>query len=388
MAKNKVIQIEGTMLKWARESVGLSILEAAEKTKIEETRLAEWEDKKSYPTFPQLLKLATLYKRPVTVFFLKKAPAEPPLPKDFRVLSGQGAIKLDSKTHVEIRKAERRRKVLIEMLKELDEAAPTFKERTNLQADVDKIAGKFRQQVISINGQPKFKNENDAFKFWKSAIEKQGVLVFQASATSLDQFRGISVFYDLLPIIVLNTKDTPRGKIFSLLHEYCHLLLQKSGIGNLTPNYEGKDEFNKVEVFCNRFAAEALLPNSDLEAILKSGQVNFQFFDNAVDAIAKKFQVSWDVVLRRLLDAGKISQTAYKAKIKELRDRFAATAKKQKGGFVAPERKAINYNGEWFSRVVLHSFEADKITATTAADYLGLKPIHFKKLESELGKVG
>ena len=69
----------------------------------------------------------------------------------------------------------------------------------------------------------------------------------------LDEMRGLCIFHDKIPIIILNGKDTPNGRIFSLFHELTHLLLAESAIC-------GDD----VEIFCNSVAGEFLVPESDL----------------------------------------------------------------------------------------------------------------------------
>ncbi|MGZ9034940.1 MAG: ImmA/IrrE family metallo-endopeptidase [Rhodospirillales bacterium] len=57
-----------------------------------------------------------------------------------------------------------------------------------------------------------------------------GVLVFQATRVEMDEVRGFSIAEPVLPVIVVNRKDAPSGRTFSLLHEFTHLLLRRSGI--------------------------------------------------------------------------------------------------------------------------------------------------------------
>ena len=50
---------------------------------------------------------------------------------------------------------------------------------------------------------------------------------------SLREMRGLAVSSDSLPVIVVNATDSPRGQVFTLAHEFIHLLLHQSGLCNL-----------------------------------------------------------------------------------------------------------------------------------------------------------
>ncbi|MBX6334353.1 helix-turn-helix transcriptional regulator [Candidatus Saccharibacteria bacterium] len=65
------------MLSWARESVNVTVEEAAKRLRTTEDYYTELEDGDQHPTLSQLRKLAALYKRPVAVFFMANPPACP-----------------------------------------------------------------------------------------------------------------------------------------------------------------------------------------------------------------------------------------------------------------------------------------------------------------------
>ena len=75
MAKSVPALINPAMLVWARESARLSIEEAAHKIGIAADKLAACEADDAQLTFNQLMKAASVYKRPVSLFYLKKRPA-------------------------------------------------------------------------------------------------------------------------------------------------------------------------------------------------------------------------------------------------------------------------------------------------------------------------
>lgn len=59
------------LLVWARETAGLPRDAAAKKIGVKPARLAEWEEGRLRPTVTQLRKAASVYKRPLAVFFCR-----------------------------------------------------------------------------------------------------------------------------------------------------------------------------------------------------------------------------------------------------------------------------------------------------------------------------
>ena len=74
------------LLKWARNSLGLSIIEVAQRIHKSPAVVEDWESGQSHPTFNQLELLAdSVYRRPVAVFFFPAPPEEPSVAHDFSV---------------------------------------------------------------------------------------------------------------------------------------------------------------------------------------------------------------------------------------------------------------------------------------------------------------
>ena len=65
---------------------------------------------------------------------------------------------------------------------------------------------------------------------WIAAFEARGVLVFQTGDIALEEMRGFTLAERRLPVIVLNAKDAPRGRILTLMHELTHLMLGQDGV--------------------------------------------------------------------------------------------------------------------------------------------------------------
>lgn len=140
MAKRPFAPIKPKLLRWARDTSGLSLETAAEKVGVRPERLAQWEAGGALPSVPQLRKAAEVYKRPLALFFLPAPPAPPDLPHDFRRLPGMEVPPLSPELLREMRRARRRRAVALELLAELDLPVPTFPLGAALREDAEVAA--------------------------------------------------------------------------------------------------------------------------------------------------------------------------------------------------------------------------------------------------------
>jgi len=83
---------------------------------------------------------------------------------------------------------------------------------------------------VSVAEQSEWVGEYDALNGWIAAFERSGVLVFQTGDVSLDEMRGFSLNERVLPVIVLNAKDSQRGRVFTMMHELVHVALSRGGV--------------------------------------------------------------------------------------------------------------------------------------------------------------
>jgi Zn-dependent peptidase ImmA (M78 family) len=166
----------------------------------------------------------------------------------------------------------------------------------------------------------------DALNAWRARIEAAGVLVFQMSRVDLEEVRGFSLAEDPVPVIAINTKDAPNARVFTMLHELCHVALRESGICEPDEDRLLPSEERQVEVFCNRVAGAALVPMRDL---LNQGTVRGHagpvWSDEELHTLARRFSASRFVVLRRLLTARRTACRRACSGRSEGKSRWAAT---------------------------------------------------------------
>lgn len=230
MAKGPKALVEPALLLWARESAGLTI-EAASKSVTTPERLELWEKGESAPTIRQLYLLANKYKRPLSVFYLSEPPSDFQALQDFRRLPGTVAGLFSPELNYEIRAAQERREIALELYEELNEPVPTFGLRADRRRNPEMLGMEIREYLgVTYDQQRSWQDARKAYNAWRNLIETVGVLVFQASRIAIGEMRGFAIAEEELPVIAVNSKDYPSGRTFSLLHELCHLVLGESAL--------------------------------------------------------------------------------------------------------------------------------------------------------------
>ncbi len=378
--------IKPELLLWARESAGLDIEEAARKIQVKPERLECWEQGERRPTVKQLRKLGGVYKRPLAIFFLSKPPKKFQAMHDFRRLPGEVAGIASPQLRVEIRRARYRRQVAIDLFALRGQSPPVFKTRARLSEDPEAVAARARKLLgVTTEMQTKAKNGYDALNLWRAALEDQGILVFQARNVDVAEMRGFSITEDSLPVVVANIKDAPRGRVFTLLHEFVHLMLREEGLCDLSEHASVPPQERKVEIFCNHVTGAILIPRESLlaEGYVREHGRNPIWEDHELAALARKYEVSREAMLRRLLVLDQTTQAFYKVKRQEFIDAYRdhAEKKKEREGFAPPDRVAVAAAGPGFVRLVLDSYYNERITASDLSDFLDVRLKHMPRIE-------
>lgn len=380
------VSVNPSVMKWARESVGLTIPEVSRRLNIGESTVKEWETSDKKPTLNTLKKLASLYKRPLAVFFLPTPPHEPPLPTDYRVLPEEKRRPLAKQALLAIRRARYLQSVATELLEEGSTAdiLPSF-ERVSLNDDPEFVAERQRTKLgISSTYQQSFRSVYDAFSRWREILENQRILVLQ-SRMPVGEARGFSLIDNLIPVISVNISDSISARIFTLFHEYAHILTKVSGIctpENISP-YDTNTQI--IERFCNHFAGAFLVPRSALDRDISAREIRRRgTIDNSLlHETANRFRVSVQVVLRRLLICEFVNRSQYQVKLDELELQKRLPRRKSGFGMSTPKR-CIRENGRLFTAITLAAKERDSITYSDLADYLAIDLKYLDKVEALL----
>lgn len=376
--------VEPKVLAWARKTAGISPEDAARAvgTNITAERITQWENGEDSPTINQLRKLANKYKRPLSVFYLDAPPVDFQPIKDFRRLPGEIANVYSPALLVQIRLAHERRELVLELLEDAGDLPPPFPLLANLREDPEAIGMTIRNFLaISYEEQTRWREPYAALKAWRMRIEDAGVLVFQAPGIDREEMRGFSIYEPVLPVIVLNSKDRPTGRIFTLIHEFCHLMLREGGICDMREEEPRPPEKQAVEVFCNRVAAATLMPRNYLlaESLITAKGASPEWLDEELEMLGRRYGVSPEAVLRRLLTLGHTTPAFYKKKRTEFLARYATLKDMQAP--VEQHIKVLSQVGRSFAHTVLQNYYENRITLSDVSGYLGLKIQHIPSFE-------
>lgn len=269
--------ITPSVLAWARERAGLSVKGLAERMGVPESRVEEWESGQTQPTLHQAEKLARVLRIPLGYFFLSQPPQILSPVADFRALP-QNKRGLFSPELIEtLHDALRKRDWLREWRQESGFMPLPFIRRFHPEeSSPEQIAEDIRQELsLPSPSGVKQRSWSEHLRLLVRQAEARGILVLQSSIVkgsshrklSVEEFRGFSLADEYAPVIFINTQDSVAARIFTFAHELGHLWTGTSGVSNPLVESEARDL--EIERFCNRVAAQLLMPR---EAFLRLWQ--------------------------------------------------------------------------------------------------------------------
>lgn len=367
------------MLIWARERAGLSLGEAAERIGKEPEVLARWERGEAYPTYGQLEQLAeSIYRRPVALFFFPEPPDEPPIQREFRILPDAEVEKLSEDTRYALRDALAFQMSLRELTGGKNPASKQIVQalRARPGQEPASLAQAAREYLdVTLEQQRKWGSTREAMSTWRARLESAGVFVFKRSFEQ-DEISGFCLADDVFPIIVVNNSTAFARQIFTLAHELGHLLF---GISSITSDdYRFPDrlqaEARELEIACNRFAAELLVP----AGTFPWDRIANSTVDDIVPELAREYSVSREVILRRLLDRGVVDQNSYIERVRAWSREGEGRAEGSGGNYYATQ---ASYLGRAFLNLAFGQYRAGNISIADLADHLRVKARNVGKLE-------
>ena len=379
----KAANINPKILVWARKTIKLSVDLAAHKIGVTPERLYTWEAGDDNPTIKQLYKIADVYKRPFALFYFPEPPRHFKPLKDFRRFPS-GVLFSENDEYQfqkELLSFQRKRELAIELYEMLDEKPPKFNLKTDTKESPEIISKKIIE-YLKINHDEIANTEPgyDALNYWKNFLESKGVLVFQTTKVPLYIIRGACIAEEILPVIIINSNDSQNGRIFSLFHELTHIVLNSDSISNF--RYREKDLFDQIEAYCNRVAAEILVPSElllEMDVVKAHKPNNMDWNYNELKYIANRFCVSQEVILRRLLTYNKTNSSFYQ----DFQDSQHHDKEiKQTGGDYY--RNIIAKNGQLFLNLALQGYYQEKLSASSLVDFIQVKISNISKLEERL----
>lgn len=296
------IHINRDILIWAVERIGKTVDEYV----AENPKFQQWLDGTKLPTFKNVEQFARKFYVPLGYMFLETPPQEvSPIPF-FRNIDNSSHNVNVYDTVVEMQE---RQDWLSDYLRRSGFDKVDYVGIFSPQNDIQEVSDRIRGILnLSHNWAFEYSKIDDALKYITSKIEERGVIVSYNSVVGFNNTRplpvkdcrGFALIDDYAPFIFINSKDAKVAQMFTLIHEFVHVLTGYSaGIGEI--NMEHSSE---AERFCDKVAAIFLLP----ELLLREAWANI---GENYEILSKKFKVSRFVIARRAMELGLISRNRF-----------------------------------------------------------------------------
>lgn len=326
-------------------------------------------------TFNQLRKVADHFGRGVLFFLEEGAVDEAQVHSpQFRTLANQKP-ELSAKLKALIERVEKQREVYLSLREDLDDADhPRFNPPVLPNDDLQEAA-RIARLWLGLN-------EQNDFDIYREALESRGVLVFRSNGyngkwqiAKENPILGFSLYDATCPVIVVKKQDWETRQSFTLMHELGHLLLHKtSSIDDERDLQSHRGHEREV----NAFAGYLLVPEAFLASISDAERPgDISQYDYWLERQRKAWGVSGEMILRRLLDAGRLPQSRYEAYRQWSRQ--TPIVVEDGGSRKYRNREPRHIFGDTFVRTVLDSLYARHITLARASSYLDnlkIKDLH------------
>jgi Zn-dependent peptidase ImmA (M78 family) len=378
------------MLKLARGRTPLDTVEAAASAlnnHFTAEQIDGWETGRETPTFFQAKTLADLYQVPFASFYLAKSPVKSNYVfEDMRRGEAFTSGKPSYRLWRQLARLASNREIVFDCSGDL--FAEYFKEVKPLPVITRGEAATSAAAKIKdyLGLSTPFKNKgvygDAAFKHFRNIFESRGIMVGQLPGVELAEIRGASVYFESLPLVAVNKKDSDRGKVFTLIHELAHLLRHESSLCLLDGPEGGVDK----ERDCDKIAYEVLLP----EAVLKKAAKGDAFLKKGRKAlvdIADRFAVTPGAVLGRLADLGLFSSEQLAPLLEEAEEEESETSGQGGNGGeagaseVSCHQRYLDSHGLMLPGILFFAHAKKAISYGEMCLYFNIAPIHVDKIK-------
>jgi len=372
------------MLAWALERSGVE----PDSLALRFPKLPDWLEGSVMPTFKQLEDFAKATYAPLGSFFLP-APLVETLPiPDFRVMGGGWPLRPSPNLLETIYICQQRQEWYRDHAIAEREDSLSFVGSESVESDILSVASSMRKALgLDLEERRRFLTWTDALRSFIDRADELGILVMCSGVVlnnnkrhlNPEEFRGFALTDPLAPLVFINGADTKAAQMFTLAHELAHIWLGQSALSDLPPSRALED---RVELWCNRVAAELLVPASDLhEAYFEE-----QGFETEIGRLARRYKVSSRFIIRRLFEIGILSRELYWHEYQIEEERLRSFPKKSGGNFYLTQAARVSKR---FARALVISTMEGQTLHRDAFQLLGFsKYSTFQELGRSLGVIG
>lgn len=374
------VPVNGKVLEWARTIRGLNLDDAASLLGIQSDDLRAYELGVRKPLVGLLRSMSNKYQINFTSLLMPEPLPPEKRPTDHRTRVGSRPLSM--KTLIAIEDVTEALDTFSDIANEAPGIVPPLRIGTaTVDDDPEEVAARERRKFsVTVDEQRTWRSLARARIEWRKRIEARGVFTYMISMPT-DELSGFSILRGDLAAICINDNEITEGaKVFTLFHEYCHLLLRQAGISD-------EDDNSKVEAFCNQFAASFLIPQKALRDLIREKApivtLPHEFTDYQVKVFASEFRVSNRAIALRLEKLGFAPEGFYARRTGpwDLPREPRPITEGSQPDYIKIQLKRI---GSLHAGTVLEAVERRAINSFDASELVGLKSSSFGKLRREM----
>ena len=220
------------------------------------------------------------------------------------------------------------------------------------------------------------------FEIYREKFYELGIYVFKDSFKD-NNVSGLCINDDLFPVILINNSMSFARQIFTLFHEFYHLVSNTSGAEIIRDDYyEYLDKSqSSTERSCDKFANEFLVPTDDFKIELNRQEPD----EDRIAELATLYSVSKEAIMYKLWSMHVITSDEYES----LKETFYGDAirnpKKKNGENTSGGNyyfTKLAYLGALYTGEVFRQMYSGKIDNFRASEMLNSKVDHLPQLES------
>ena len=362
------VDVKPELFRWARERAGIDPDNLVKRF----PKYLEWESGEGQPTFKQLEQLAKATHAPIGSFFLSEPLREPvPIP-DLRTVGNRLVTRPSVDLLDTVYLCQQRQDWYRDYARMEGEDPLPWVGSATPASDAESTASAMTAALgFGLAERRSLSTWTDALRLFIEQVDSLGVLVMvngvvgNNTRRKLDpeEFRGFALADDLAPLIFINGADTKAAQLFTLAHELAHLWLGESALSDLGPASAPSHE---IEVWCNRVAAEFLVP----QAALRVAYREEEGLPSQLSRLARHFKVSSLVVLRRIFDIGAIDRGEFDLAYRQELERILSVASAGGGNFHPTLKTRV---GQRFGRALVASTLGGRTSFSESFRLLGIR---------------
>lgn len=383
MAETNKIKVKKEIYEWAIKESQKDF----EEIKIRFKNIERWLNQEDFPTFRQLEKLANFLKVPLGYMFLDTPPKSDIIESEYRTIGNKKPY-ISKNLKDTIYDMSRKQDWISEYRK--DNGWDRIILDNYNELNVDDTIGIVKKAKTFLNLEEFWykdcRDSRIAYNFLREKLELKGIIVMQNGIVGsnthrkldIDEFRGFMLYDEYAPLIFINANDSLAGRIFTLVHEFIHILFEEDDILesiDLSRDIKLESQINKITV-------EFLMPESHIREYWNKQERNL----NQIEELSKLFNVSRLALAIRLYALKLINQSLVQKVNEETKGDLEKKKSNSNGGDYWVTYKSRYSNN--FIETVIQGAESGEIGYNYAFNLLNVRAKNYDVLKEEIIRYG